>query len=160
MNSSDRSEQTAMNSGQKARDRLKPMISLGQYIGPEECPYMRRWLIQNRWGTLRLHHFLRSDDERALHDHPRWFITLVIKGKYTDVTAKGRDELHWFSVRFRPARHIHRVETDGAWTLVITGPWERHWGFWNNGVFSRWKAFLGEHGFAACQEIEQEAQHD
>ena len=41
-------------------------------IGGHEAPYLRRhWLIpRNRFFNIYVHEFLRSDDDRALHDHP------------------------------------------------------------------------------------------
>lgn len=41
-------------------------------IGGDASPYMRRWWVipRNRRFNVYLHHFLRSDDDRALHDHP------------------------------------------------------------------------------------------
>lgn len=169
-------EQGAKNTGEKHRYAIIPKVTWGGYIGLKECPYMRRWLIQNRWGTLRVHHFMGSDDYRAFHDHPWWFLTLVVKGSYRDLTpcsnCKGTglvtdahlgcfdcmgkgynvDKLVLGSMRFRRTNYIHRVESKNAWTIVITGPWSRHWGFWHNGQFSRWKAFLGKMGFAPCED--------
>ena len=41
-------------------------------IGPEDNPYMRRWFIvpRNPYQNIYLHEVLRSDDDRAGHDHP------------------------------------------------------------------------------------------
>ena len=41
-------------------------------IGGAERPYLRRWWVipRNRLFNVYLHQFLRSDDDRALHDHP------------------------------------------------------------------------------------------
>jgi hypothetical protein len=41
-------------------------------IGGKDHPYMLRWWVwpRNRVCNLYLHRFLRSDDDRALHDHP------------------------------------------------------------------------------------------
>lgn len=170
-------EQAERNSSEHdgSRWKLLPVVKWGQVIGNEECPYMRRWLIQNRWGTVRVHHFLSSDDDRAMHDHPWWFITFMLKGSYVDVSKctecyDGKTEPMWWdcricdgtgiirdrlrvgSIRFRRATHIHRVESTGSWTFVISGPWQRHWGFWSKGTFQRWKAYLADKGFAPCQD--------
>lgn len=139
-----------------------PELKWGEVIGPDDCPLMIRWLVQNRWGTIRIHHFLRSDEDQ-LHDHPWWFLTLVLKGGYLDETefdgVKHYDRLKVGSVRFRPAQHRHRVviedsdsdSTVGSWSLVVTGPWQRHWGFWVGGVFVRWKSYFERYGYAACE---------
>jgi hypothetical protein len=53
--------------------------------------YMHRWIFKHPWGTVRLHHILRSDDDRHLHDHPFNFVSLLLTGGYTEVTADGVD---------------------------------------------------------------------
>lgn len=125
----------------------------GELLGRPECPYLRRWALVLGLFSIRVHHFYRSDDERAHHDHPWWFVTLVLKGGYTDVSGPmdGRfcsrcggtdpgcyicgerlDHLGPGSIRYRPALHQHTVRTDpdGAWTIILTGPNVRTWGFW------------------------------
>lgn len=53
---------------------------------------MYRWKLSlGRLGSIRLHHWLRSDDKRFKHDHPADFITLVLRGGYTDLAnGEGR----------------------------------------------------------------------
>lgn len=102
-----------------------------QRLGNPECIYAERWILDlGPLGSLRLHHFLRSDDARAHHDHPWWFLTLVLKGSYVDESPEGNDRLTAGSIRFRPALHRHTVRTSGVWTVVLTGPKRRKWGFW------------------------------
>lgn len=55
-------------------------------IEPEN-PYMLRWHLipRNRFFNIYLHKFLRSDDDRALHDHPwSWNLSLILKGEYIE----------------------------------------------------------------------------
>jgi hypothetical protein len=35
-----------------------------------------------------------------------------------------------FRPRLRRAEHRHTVVTSGCWTLLLTGPERRTWGFW------------------------------
>lgn len=106
-------------------------LILGEFIGPDECPMMQRWMLNTPVGSLRLHHFFRSDVDRDPHDHPWWFLTIVLSGSYYDMHMNGRiDKLERWSVRFRSAYHAHRVETQGCWTLVLTGRKKHDWGFW------------------------------
>lgn len=158
-------------------------LVLGDIIGPDECPYVQRWFVQTPLGTARVHHFMRSDDDRALHDHPWSFVTLVVRGSYRDITAcpwcadgKVRiqrwpepeagpecgpclgtgvrvDELTPGSVRYRPAEHQHRVESDGAWTIVLSGRKRRTWGFWEGAKFTRWREYLALNGLPACADL-------
>jgi hypothetical protein len=130
-------------------------LLLNENIGSPECPLMRRWAVQTPVGGLRLHHFLRGDLDRELHDHPWWFLTLVLRGGYVDVSSSGEDVLRPGSVRFRPAGHAHRVETAGCWTLVLSGPVRRLWGFYAAEGWVPWHRFHAVHGNPACAEEER-----
>jgi hypothetical protein len=108
-------------------------------IGGADNPYMLRWFVipRNRLCNIYLHHFLRSDDDRALHDHPWANMSILLRGNYVEhqIDQGGihqryfRKAGHWY---VRPSGKIaHRVElTEGpVWTLFITGPVYRSWGF-------------------------------
>lgn len=57
-----------------------------EVIGPVECPILIRWTILNtRFGKLLVHRFMPNADDRAVHDHPAPFWTLVLKGGYDDM---------------------------------------------------------------------------
>ena len=47
-------------------------------------PYLTRWhLFSSKWFTVMLHKFHRSDEDRALHDHPWSFISIMLwRGYY------------------------------------------------------------------------------
>lgn len=130
-------------------------IKWGQRLGRSECPYMRRWALVLGLFSIRVHHWYRSDDDRAFHDHPWWFITLVLKGGYTDVSPAGRDHLGLGSIRFRPALHQHTAKVDpgGAWTVILTGPNVRTWGFWINGKFKKSNKWFFERGHHPCDQL-------
>lgn len=152
----------------------------GQRLGREECPYVRRWVADTPWFSARIHHFYRSDDARAFHDHPWWFVTVVLKGGYDDVSpcpacdgkgiaggkvtfvdctrcdgsGKQVDRLRVGSVRFRRALHRHTVQVHpgGVWTAVFTGPLVRRWGFWVKGKFKKSNKYFLEHGHHPCDQ--------
>lgn len=123
------------------------------YIGGNERPYMLRWYLipRNAWMNVYLHKFMRDDDDRALHDHPWWFVSVMLWGSYLEWRP---DQLHagairprrrgWLSAVFRFAEDRHRVTLDRGpcWTLVITGPKSREWGFWCPQGFVHWKNFV------------------
>lgn len=138
-------------------DNRKPGITWGQRVGETECPYLRRWILNFGLGSIRVHHWIASDDPRALHDHPWWFLTFVVRGGYLDVSeyADGTpryDHLTEGSVRYRPALHKHTVlvEPGGCWTIMLTGRHSRDWGFWVNGQWKRMRRFFREHGHHQC----------
>lgn len=116
-------------------------------------PYLERWIL---WcgGTLRIHRFLASDEDRALHDHPWWFATFPLTG-YAEYVGTGgvekRREVRPWRLHFRTAAFQHRVELVQlpTWTLVLTGRKCREWGFWPDGVFvhnEAWPARAGAPG--------------
>lgn len=108
-------------------------------IGGEDDPYLVRWFLipRNRFFNAYVHLFLRSDDDRALHDHPWANCSIILGGEYTEhrILAGGigtrtlRRAGDWH-VRVS-GRIAHRVElTFGpCWTLFLTGPRYREWGF-------------------------------
>jgi hypothetical protein len=108
-------------------------------IGGADRPYLLRWFVipRNKVFNVYLHNFRRSDDDRALHDHPWANASILLRGRYVDhtIAAGGishRQELEAGAVRIRwTGRIAHRVElTDGpCWSLFITGPRYRQWGF-------------------------------
>lgn len=46
----------------------------------------RYFLIQTRWFALYLHHLQASDEDRALHDHPWSFFTMLLSSGYYEWT--------------------------------------------------------------------------
>jgi hypothetical protein len=115
-------------------------------IGSPDNPYMHRWYLipRNPWCGVYLHKFLRDDDDGALHDHPWPSLSLVVKGAYIEQTNEGRRLYRAGSLIRRSATYTHRVElVDGkpCWTLFITGPRCREWGFHCPQGWIHWKAF-------------------
>lgn len=126
-------------------------------IGPPENPYMRRWFIvpRNPFANLYLHEIVRSDDDRALHDHPWPSRSLIIAGGYFEhLPALGMETTrHWRGpgwVGDRTAEQAHRLEVlegERAITLFFTGEKTREWGFHCPNGWRHWQEFTGgEHG--------------
>jgi hypothetical protein len=55
----------------------------------DECnvPYLIRYAINTPIGGIKLHHILRSDNDRALHDHPWNFTSIILWGGYWEHVA-------------------------------------------------------------------------
>lgn len=135
--------------------KIKPIqFRWREPLGKPECPYAYRTLLNLWLFSIRVHEWLRSDDKRHFHDHPWWFLTVVLRGSYTDVSDSGRDRLTLGSVRFRAATHRHYVEVPagGAVTLLLTGPKCREWGFHVAGKFKRPLRYFGKFGHPPCHE--------
>ncbi|MGE0425288.1 MAG: hypothetical protein AB7O88_23720 [Reyranellaceae bacterium] len=137
-------------------------------IGGADNPYLKRWWLipRNRFFNVYLHRFLRSDDDRALHDHPWWNLSMLLDGRYVEhtISAGGinvRTERRAGDWKFRRANAAHRIElVDGpCWTLFITGPRLREWGFHCPRGWVHWRDFTsgprGETIGKGCGEVDQ-----
>jgi hypothetical protein len=128
-------------------------------IGGAENPYLKRWWLipRNRLFNIYLHEFIRDDDDRALHDHPWWSMSLALGmitnerkmafHGYIDEVLPGGHERHIGpgAVTFRGGSSAHRlvVPFPGFRTLFITGPSFRMWGFHCPRGWVDWKTFTG-----------------
>jgi hypothetical protein len=143
--------------GQSYFECRKPDEEIGR---DGERPFLFRWKVlpRNRWFNVYWHRWLHSDDDRALHDHPWFSCSLILDGRYIEVTTEERSPLrvndiraavgrHWRSrfwtpgyrvfnegsVIFRAPWSKHRIELmspdDVVTTLFIVGPRLRPWGF-------------------------------
>ncbi len=158
-------------------------------VGHPSAPYMLRWWLipRNRFFNIYLHKFLRSDEDRALHDHPWASLGMILKGEYIEHMPRYP---HWWKVHghrqtitkvrrawrpvFRRSTDIHRIELmkewkpfiprwgwsmaeeKPVWTLFITGPKLREWGFWCPFGFRHHKDFVsttevGNHVGRGCE---------
>ena len=60
-------------------------------MGLPECPYLYRWTLILFGYTIRIHHWLRSDDNRHFHDHSCDLISIILKGHYFNITPVDPD---------------------------------------------------------------------
>jgi hypothetical protein len=141
--------------------------------GHGRCPtYLYRWTLfqprRPRWFWrgfgIYLHKFVGDDWSRDLHDHPKRFISVGLKGAYREATPAPMNTcdvvelytgLRWRTyrapwLRTFPATHIHRLELledrRPCWTLVIVLRSVREWGFWHLGRWIYWKDYVNEQG--------------
>jgi len=113
---------------------------------PDGSSYLTRYVIRRNEErqAVYLHHFTGTDKD-AQHDHPKWFISLGLKGRYVEETPDGNRvwQAPWF--RFFPAEHRHRIIVppgEECWTLTITGAGaDREWGFFPEGVYVPWRDY-------------------
>ena len=135
-------------------DRRAPDVD----IGPG---YMHRWWVvpRNRFLNVYLHKVMRSDDDRALHDHPWACLSLILSGEYREVLPGGvvhRDE---GSIIPRRAFAAHRLEVypgRPVWTLFITGRKSREWGFHCPRGWIHWTKFTTADGVSTgkgCSDV-------
>lgn len=60
-------------------------IRWAEKLGYEDCPYLIRWTFILFGYSMRIHHWLRSDDNRFFHDHSADLLSIVLKGHYWNV---------------------------------------------------------------------------
>lgn len=128
--------------------------------------YMRRywlmpcWLLQRRGGkdgsncwkpkpwvpfSLRLHEIITPDYDPHMHDHPWTFLSMVLRGGYTEQRPAstepcftGSRELSFLAYRTPGSialrrctdRHLISYVEPDTWTLVALGPKRHWWGFY------------------------------
>lgn len=140
--------------------------------GAERPYLRRWWVIpRNKLLNVYLHQFLRSDDDRAHHSHPWLFrISWILRNSYTEhriveggisvqeIKRAGTISFSWGASPHRVElldqhRSEPRFESGAAyladvaepiecWTLFITGPRVREWGFYcMERGFIHWKRF-------------------
>jgi hypothetical protein len=133
---------------------LNRLFKLEEINGKNRCPtYLYRWtLLACRWFSVYVHHFVGDDWSRDMHDHPKRFISIGLKGQYVEETPHGSQRYRAPWVRSFPAHHIHRLRlvpgTGDCWTLVIVLRAVRPWGFWHEGRWIPWKEYVGDEGIA------------
>ncbi len=125
--------------------------------------YLRRWWIIPRSEAVNvyLHDIRKSDDDRAMHDHPWSNVSYLISGSYIEHTPEGRFVRKAGEVGERPAHALHRLEVipgQRCISLFMTGPKVRDWGFQCEHGWVHWQDFTsagdssrtgrgcGEHG--------------
>jgi hypothetical protein len=106
--------------------------------------FWRHRLIRSRYLSVFVHDFVRSDEDRCPHDHPWWFVSVILRGGYWEVDRAG--VYRWYgpgSILVRRATWAHRIEIsphhERPMSLVITGPKVREWGFYTLVGWKPWE---------------------
>jgi hypothetical protein len=127
-----------------------PLVLVDESNGYE---FLRRYrLVQTPLFSIFVHRMEVPDPGTDLHDHPWAFGSLVLKGGYIEVTADARqvervESQHlrlrkrwsWATTRLDQAHGIVSLNRSPTWTLVVTGPTRRRWGFYVDGVWHDWE---------------------
>jgi len=118
-------------------------------IGDHADPYLSRWFVlpRNRFANVYLHHIRKSDDDRALHDHPWWNVSLILAGGYVERTVMAVYHRPVGSLVARRATTAHRLivaDATPAVSLFFTGPVMRTWGFHCPKGWVPWRQFVDD----------------
>lgn len=136
--------------------------------------YMNRWWLFNAYGfdlnqsentrhekpikflpSIRIHHILRADEARDLHDHPWDARTIILNGWYRETRLvdgpPGGEEVEYLRKRGDTAalnygeyHTISEVSPGGVWTLFMTWDYIGTWGFLVNGKKVPWRQYEGK----------------
>lgn len=113
--------------------------------------HLYRWvLFRCRWFQVVVHNFI-SDDPPDLHDHAWWNVSIVLAGQLVETTYVFGPE-HPLALRHRTLRRgdvvlrraaaLHRLAVvRPAWTLFITGPDSREWGYRTARGWVPWRVY-------------------
>ena len=128
--------------------------------------YMERYWLkpfeEKGNNNIRIHHIMRSDSDRALHDHPWPSTSIILAGGYWEIEPEDQEQdpradAYAFTrtwkgpgaVTHRSAGDRHRLEVEpgtSAWTMFIMGAYERRWGFHDpDQGFVYWRDYLGDY---------------
>lgn len=138
---------------------LSRLFPLEEINGAGRCPtYLYRWTVfqpkRPRWFWrgfgIYLHKFVGDDWSRDLHDHPKRFVSVGLRGCYREESIDSRGarvtrvyRAPW--IRTFPASHIHRlglIDGQPCWTLVVVLRAVREWGFWHEGTWIHWREYV------------------
>lgn len=77
-----------------------------QSLGPLMIRYK---LLHTPWFGLYFHRIMRSDMGRHFHDHPWSFLSLILRGGYTEHTPRGSERFSsgrilWRRIAASPAK--------------------------------------------------------
>lgn len=64
-------------------------IRWAEKLGYPEHPYLIRWTFIVFGYSMRIHHWIKSDDRRYFHDHSADLLSIVLKGCYWNVKPVG-----------------------------------------------------------------------
>ena len=159
-----------------ARAQCTPYLHIMSADGTEM--YMGRWWLFNPYSrethkpalwwcpwSFRVHHIMRPDEDRDLHDHPWDARTIILRGWYKEqrliegfdqeLAALGysgsaeateyTDRQAGDTARLRHGEYhrIDQISPGGVYTLFITSKWRGDWGFLVNGVKVPWRTYTG-----------------
>jgi hypothetical protein len=114
--------------------------------------YLRRWWIipRNPWFNIYYHQFRISDDDRAMHDHMYFNLSFLLEGDYIEHTVKGKFPRSTGDLKVRVPTTLHRIEIPKGkvcWTLFVTGPRLRDWGFQVGPIVKNWLGIKTKSGW-------------
>lgn len=138
--------------GGRSGKKTGRFLSVRNISGLDGEQYLiRRYLLpRNRIMNVYLHKFLGSDHDRALHDHPWYSVSVVLKGELIEHLPNDVSRtIKRGKITIRNPRFQHRIELpkgQTAMTIFITGPIVRNWGFICPNGWTPWQNYSSHGG--------------
>lgn len=109
--------------------------------------YMQRWFLipHNRFLNIYLHR-ISGPDEPTPHDHPWCSLSYCLRGLMRESRPQKRLRLIFtkdFIFRLPTTLHYLENVSSVVWTIFITGPKVREWGF---DTFTGWEPYYMHKG--------------
>jgi hypothetical protein len=110
-------------------------------LGLENSPYLYRWTVILFGYTIRVHHWIKSDDNRYFHDHSSWLISIVLRGFYWNVKPTKPNSTPYIGDKLMAADlSRHTLQTRHETYNYVEGmfnSWKNFWHLKNSIWFSR-----------------------
>lgn len=102
--------------------------------------HFRRWnIISTPWFNIYLHGIYKRDEELHLHNHPWTFISIVLKGWYSEKLEGGHLNVRYPGnfVKRKPDdfHKIDSIHSKSVYTLNFVWNKQNTWGYKVNGKF-------------------------
>jgi hypothetical protein len=139
------------------------LIKRSQRTPYQDIPgYMERWWLFNAYDaetyarhrmswlpSIRVHHILRADTARHLHDHPWNARTIILKGWYRErrleqdgtISEEFRTRGQTQRILYGQYHSIDEVSDGGVYTLFFTWKYCGNWGFLVDGKKVNWRDY-------------------
>ena len=105
----------------------KFQIRWAEKLGYTDNPYLIRWTFIFFGYSMRIYHWIKSDDKRFYHEHSADLLSIVLKGKYDNVVP--------IAPNYDPNFNVNEGYNERPY-------WKNERRFHVEGIFNSWKYFF------------------
>lgn len=102
---------------------------------------VRLHVVKTPWFAVCLHWLRKPDPEPYMHDHPVTFLSLILRGSYSEKRDSGIKRNTWFNFIRATDKHSITAVAPGTLTLCLMGPKTREWGFHTENGWVYWRDY-------------------
>ena len=115
-------------------------IRWAERLGDPKNPYLIRWTFILFGYSIRIHHWLRSDDRRYFHDHSADLLSIVLRGYYWNVTPIDETKSPTYRLTRKTGLLIFTSLTNKIFRIIDTGCNKKF--HFVEGMFNSWQNFV------------------